>query len=72
MTDEYMTIAEAAAAWGVSTRRIQTYCTQGCIEGANRFGRIWVLPKNAQKPEDARVTTGAYRNWRKSNRSDEK
>ncbi|MDO4493577.1 MAG: DNA-binding protein [Clostridia bacterium] len=64
MIAEYMSIAEASRLWGVSPRRIQIYCSDGRIEGAQRFGRVWALPRTAEKPADGRVTTGAYRNRR--------
>lgn len=35
------------------------------IEGVKRFGRAWAIPNDAEKPVDAHVTTGEYRNWRK-------
>lgn len=61
----YMTIREAAEVWGVTPRRIQVLCSDGRIEGAMKFGRDWAIPKDAEKPADKRVTTGAYKNWRK-------
>ena len=63
----YMTIREAAEVWGVTPRRIQVLCSDGRIEGAMKFGRDWAIPKDAKKPADKRVTTGAYKNWRKKN-----
>ncbi len=64
----YMTIREAAEVWGVTPRRIQVLCSDGRIEGAMKFGRDWAIPKDAKKPTDKRVTTGAYKNWRKKNK----
>ena len=61
----YMTIKQAAKKWDVTPRRIQKLCTDGRIEGATKFGRDWAIPADAAKPEDKRVTTGEYRNWRK-------
>lgn len=40
-------------------------CRENRIEGVKRFGRAWAIPEDAEKPVDARVTTGEYRNWRK-------
>lgn len=62
----YMTIKEAAIEWGVTPRRIQVLCAEGRIEGAMKLGRDWAIPVDADKPVDKRVTTGEYRNWRKS------
>ena len=61
----YMTIKQAAEKWDITTRRIQFLCSNGRIEGATKFGRDWAIPADAAKPEDKRVTTGEYRNWRK-------
>ncbi|MCD8151274.1 MAG: helix-turn-helix domain-containing protein [Clostridiales bacterium] len=63
---DYMTIKEAAELWGLSRRWVQTMCSVGKIEGAVKFGGVWAIPKDARKPEDKRVTTGKYKNWRKN------
>lgn len=52
---DYLKIDEVAAQWGISSRRLQTLCAQGKIEGATRFGRAWMIPKNAPKPADGRT-----------------
>lgn len=52
---DYQRIDEIAKKWGISTRRIQTLCAQGKIEGATRFGRVWMIPKDAGKPVDGRT-----------------
>jgi hypothetical protein len=62
---EYITIKQAAKKWDVSERRIQVLCRNGRIKGIKKFGRAWAIPEDAEKPDDARVTTGEYRNWRK-------
>lgn len=51
---DYIKADEAAAQWGISTRRLQTLCAEGKISGATRFGRAWMIPKGAQKPADGR------------------
>lgn len=57
---DYMTISDAAAKWGISSRRVQTLCASGRISGAERLGRSWAIPKDAQKPDDARIKSGKY------------
>ncbi len=42
---------DCAREWGISQRRVQIYCTEGRIKGAFKWGGIWLVPKNAQKPE---------------------
>ena len=50
----YLSIREAAEKWGVSERRIQQYCLNGRIPGAERFANAWVIPDTATKPTDPR------------------
>jgi hypothetical protein len=57
---EYISVKEAAEKWGLSTRRIQILCTGGRIDGADRIGNMWVIPKDAEKPKDARIRSGRY------------
>ena len=51
---DYITVREAAEKWGVSERRINQYCTEGRIPGAERFGGSWAIPADAEKPGDPR------------------
>lgn len=61
-----MTIKEAADKWGVTRRRVQEMCSTGRISGANKFGSVWAIPEDAEKPVDNRITSGKYKNWRNS------
>jgi hypothetical protein len=49
-----MTTKDAAVKWGVTPRQVQLLCSQGRIPGAARFGHAWVIPVDAEKPEDKR------------------
>jgi len=49
-----MSAKEAAAKWGISKRRVQTLCSNNRIDNATRVGNMWLIPKSAQKPDDAR------------------
>lgn len=49
-----MTAKEAALKWGLSLRSVQNHCKNGAIPGARRFGRTWMIPADAPKPEDRR------------------
>ena len=51
---EYIKVAEAAEKFGLSVHRVQELCKLGKIEGAVRFGRDWMIPKDAEKPLDGR------------------
>lgn len=57
---DYLTIKEASEKWGLSVRRIQEMCNAGKIEGVVKFGREWAIPKDAEKPADARIKSGKY------------
>jgi hypothetical protein len=57
---EYMGVNEAAKKWGISSRRVHTLCGDGRIEGVARLGNAWVIPKDAEKPADARIRSGKY------------
>ena len=46
---EYMSIAEVAAKWNISNRRIQVLCAQERIHGTCRIGNMWAIPKDAEK-----------------------
>ena len=51
---EYISCPEAAKKWGISERRVQKFCDVGRIPGVIKFGRMWMIPKNAEKPSDPR------------------
>ena len=52
---DYLKIHEVSEKWGISPRRLQVLCAEGRIEGAIRFGKAWMIPKNAVKPADGRT-----------------
>ena len=54
----YMTVQQAAEAWGLSVRQVQVYCNRGRVPGAQKFGIAWQIPEGTPKPEDARYTSG--------------
>lgn len=51
----YLSIREASDKWGVSQRRVNQYCAEGRIPGAERFGHSWAIPADAVKPTDPRT-----------------
>lgn len=51
---EYISVRETADKWGVSARRVQYLCSHDMIPGAVRFGKVWAIPKQAEKPRDGR------------------
>lgn len=55
---DYLKIGDVAQKWDVSPRRIQAMCAGGRIPGAVRFGRDWMIPKDARQPIDGRTKAG--------------
>lgn len=51
---EYMSCPEAAEKWGISERRVQILCKENRISGVSKIGYMWLIPKDAEKPVDAR------------------
>lgn len=58
--ENYMSIRQIAEKWGLSKRRVQVLCSQGRIQGAIKVDYSWVIPADAEKPEDKRVRSGKY------------
>lgn len=55
---EFMSVRNAASLWNLSERWVQKLCEEGRIEGVQRFGRSWMIPKTAAKPRDLRRRVG--------------
>ena len=51
---DIMSVKEASKRWNLSERWIQKLCEEGRIEGVQRFGRSWMIPREAQKPANLR------------------
>ena len=51
-----MKVSEAAARWGLSSRRVRALCAAGRISGVVRKGNLYMIPSGAVKPTDARVS----------------
>lgn len=51
---EYVSVREMANKWEISERHIQKLCEENRIDGVQRFGRSWMIPKSAKKPRDLR------------------
>lgn len=47
----HLTLQKANEKWEVTPRRINYYCSAG----AEKMGKVWLLPKDAEKPADKRV-----------------
>lgn len=49
-----MTSSEKALEWSISRRRVNIYCKEGRIKGAELKGNMWLIPEKADKPADPR------------------
>lgn len=58
---QYCTPEQIAKQWNVSSRLVRKLCVEGKIHGAVQNGKFWSIPKDAQRPVDHRVVTGAYK-----------
>ena len=38
----------------ITRRRVQVLCNEGRIPGLTKFGKAWAIPRDAEKPADAR------------------
>lgn len=65
MIKSYMTVSEAAEKWDINKRTVQIMCADEKIESVARFGKSWAIPSDAERPDDKRVKTGLYKDWRK-------
>ncbi len=51
---ELLTTTQMAEKWDISRRRVTTLCREGRIEGAILRGNTWLIPDDAEKPDDIR------------------
>ena len=51
-----MSVKEAATKFGLSERRVQKLCELNRIDGAERISGVWIIPSDAEKPSDDRVS----------------
>ena len=51
---DLLTTTQMAEKWEISRRRVTTLCREGRIEGAILRGNTWLIPEDAQKPDDIR------------------
>lgn len=52
----YISVKEASNKFNISERRIQKLCEENRISGCTRVSGIWLIPDNAQKPADERLS----------------
>lgn len=52
---EYIKVSEAAKKWGMSARRVRKLCAENSIDGVIRKGKLYMIPRDAEKPVDGRT-----------------
>lgn len=60
---EYYTVSQYAEIAGKDPGNIRRMLINGTLEG-EKVGNQWLIPKGTEYPEDKRVKSGKYRNWR--------
>lgn len=50
MTRDYLTVSQAAEAWGCARQQVQRYITEGRVPGAEKLGPIWLIPAGTPCP----------------------
>lgn len=58
-TIKFVSSAKTAERWGISDRRVRVMCEKEQIPGAERNGKLWKIPADAQKPADGRGLRGS-------------
>lgn len=52
---DMITAKQAAEKWGLTPRRVQDLCKEGKIQGAERWGRSWMIPADLEYSKDGNV-----------------
>lgn len=55
---EYISVKEAAEQWGLTPRMVVYHCVNGRIEGTQKIAGVWLIPRDAVRPEDRRKGDG--------------
>ena len=54
---DYISAMEVSKKWGITQRRVEVLCMNGQVQGVERVGNMWLIPKNAEKQIDGRTKT---------------
>ncbi len=61
---DYYTVTEFAKLYNKDPGNVRRMLIKGAIKG-EKLGNRWIIPKSTLCPDDGRLRSGAYRNWRK-------
>ena len=53
---DYISVKDAASLFGLSERRVQKLCETNRIDGCSMVSGVWLIPADAQKPTDERLS----------------
>jgi hypothetical protein len=55
---DYISPLQASEKWGITERQVQSLCKQGKIKEVIKWGRSWLIHKDAVRPIDGRIRNG--------------
>lgn len=55
---EWISVKEAADKWGLTPRMVVYHCVSGRIKDVQKIAGVWLLPRDAARPEDRRKGNG--------------
>jgi excisionase family DNA binding protein len=61
----FISVKEFAEKHGMERSNILRLIKQGRLTEAEKIGNQWCIPADTPRPEDRRVKSGKYKNWRK-------
>jgi excisionase family DNA binding protein len=62
---DILTVTQAAEQWGVKPITVRSWIARGKLPDAIKIGRDWMIPADAQRPEDRRYVEAPIRDRRK-------
>lgn len=62
--NDFYTVSQYAKLLGKDPGNIRRMLIQGVLKG-EKLGNQWVIPRDTEYPEDRRIKSGNYKNWRK-------
>ena len=67
---DFLSVTEYSAKHFLDVSYVRKKIVEGRIP-AVKIGNQWAIPADAPKPDDKRVKSGKYKNWRKPRRESE-
>lgn len=51
---EFLSTRQVSAKWNITQRQVIELCLEGRVPGARKVDTHWIVPEDAEKPEDGR------------------